>query len=527
MEQYSLGNSLGNLSAAASSRLPHPALPLTPSDAPSSDGISYSFACQHKSSQDEHCGELMATASEGDSAQTGDDADEGMAQRKLTDLPIHYFCEVSGELLAKPSALSDMHEAEGLPPTLLFCNSPSDADFVEVLLKKRGIGAAKLIGYVPPPKAARALERLAAKEVSVLVVTDIAARGLNLHDFKVVVNYSVPNDPDIYLQRSGLAASGDSDDKIKFVQAKSGQPGRVVSIVSPLDIANFHYLKKAVELDFRKLELPTAADLLRARADNFQRQAVDKFGLWDENLRQLAAELIKGKDSTAVMAMLLHNTLEVIPQLHANLDKASFERDFPDEDEEERRDDGGRGRRHAGRERSWHDRDHRRGSGSSRDDRGHDYQGASDDQYAEEQYTENRIRSERGGRKNGRDREYYDVPRVKEDRLYIGQGYASGLNQDHLLSAITQNCGVAADNVHRISVREQYAFIDVPEELSSKVVDGLNNSEGPQGNKLFVKKAITIVSAREPGPEEAEFGDHERDSETEPQTYVDETGEQV
>jgi superfamily II DNA/RNA helicase len=51
----------------------------------------------------------------------------------------HIYFEVGTSLLAKPQALCDLVEYESGHSVIIFCNSPSDADFADVILKKRGV----------------------------------------------------------------------------------------------------------------------------------------------------------------------------------------------------------------------------------------------------------------------------------------------------------------------------------------------------------------------------------------------------
>jgi superfamily II DNA/RNA helicase len=99
-----------------------------------------------------------------------------------------------------------------------------------VILKKRGIPSIKLVGYVPQIKLSKAIQQVQKGEISALVLTDVAARGVPLEEFDVVVNYSVPTDPEVYFHRYAT----ETECKTK----------KVVSLVAALDLSNFHYLKK-------------------------------------------------------------------------------------------------------------------------------------------------------------------------------------------------------------------------------------------------------------------------------------------
>jgi len=445
---------------------------------------------------------------------------------------LHQYCEVGGELLAKPNALCDILETQALPPTIVFCNNPSDADFVEVLLKKRGIGALKLIGYVPSAKLSKAMEKIAAKEISTLVVTDIAARGIKLSDFTLVANYSLPSDPEIYLQRVGMTQTPPESEAPAAVDgALSSLPAterRALSIVSPLDIANFHYLKKFLGIEFSKVEPPGKEELLKAKAENLRRQALNRFPTFDEQIRLFASIVANNPDREAIMGLLLYNTLEVIPQLNSSLEKASFERDFPPEGSEHgnrRLDDNRRGRGRARERGGRHERDRRRHADRERHDERSGLYGNEDDDSARREpdaaYGE-RLHEQQGNNFNtvsetrGDEPLHLekDPPRVREDRLYIGHGALSGFSEDKFRTILETHCGAPKEALKRFALRKHYSFADIPEELTLQVLDKLGNLQTEDGERFFIRKAITISVPRET----------RIDNEENPQPAANETG---
>ena len=452
----------------------------------------------------------------------------------------HYYCEVGGELLAKPTTLCDIIESSGLPPTLVFCNSPSDTDFVEVLLKKKGISATKLIGYVSPQKLTRTLERvLNSREITVLVITDIAARGVRFSEFPLTINYSVHNDPEVYLQRCGLAPSaGTTSDAPVEEQAAlpSSSPAsrQIVSIVSPLDIANFHYLKKFAEFEFKKYELPSAQDLCRAKVENLRRAAAQKAAAVDEMIKGLAEAVLANPDKEAIVAMLLDNTLNVIPHLNANLDKLAWEKDNLLEEsgmsskeyrEDDRSGGGNRGRRRdrnggrSGRD-NYRSRGGNRGGNYSHDSDYDDQErGGSSGDYDQEyrnddsNYRKDSSAPSRYQSRRGEGRPEREAPRKREERLYIGHGTEQGFSENKFLDLLSQYCSISKDKVSRFSSRRHYCFVDVPEEITTEILSKLQEVDLENGQRLFLRRAVTITAPREASPEtDSVEADEERDA---------------
>jgi superfamily II DNA/RNA helicase len=92
------------------------------------------------------------------------------------------------------------------PRTLAFVKSKRGADQIAAALVKEGVKASALHGDMQQRYREKAIEDFADGKLSVLVATDVAARGLDIDEIGVVVHYDPPADPKDYLHRSGRTA---------------------------------------------------------------------------------------------------------------------------------------------------------------------------------------------------------------------------------------------------------------------------------------------------------------------------------
>lgn len=104
--------------------------------------------------------------------------------------------------------------------TLVFTRTKWGADKLAHRLKRGGHGVAAIHGGKTQPSRTEALERFRSGRAPVLVATDVAARGIDVDDILMVVNYDVPNDPEIYVHRVGRTA-------------RAGTTGLAVTLMSP------------------------------------------------------------------------------------------------------------------------------------------------------------------------------------------------------------------------------------------------------------------------------------------------------
>lgn len=106
--------------------------------------------------------------------------------------------------------------------TLVFCRTKHGSDRVGKNLERAGINAAVIHGNKSQGARTRALGDFKAGRVSVLVATDIAARGLDIAQLPLVVNFDLPMVPEDYIHRAGRTG-------------RAGLSGRAVSLVAPGD----------------------------------------------------------------------------------------------------------------------------------------------------------------------------------------------------------------------------------------------------------------------------------------------------
>lgn len=411
----------------------------------------------------------------------------------------HCYFEVAGELLAKPNILCDFIEAEGHPATLVFCNSPSDADFVDVMLKKRGLSTKKLIGHVPSHRIDAALQQLASGEITLLIVTDVSAHGMDSGCVRLVINHSVPTDAQVYLERLS---------NLKNLPAGC----RIVSLVSPLDFGNFHYLKKITQKEFQKLESPGGEALLKKRLENLHRQAQRSPAQQDEKILQFAAlagdpAVFDESARRELLVYLLHNTLNVMPSLSSSTPTQEYEEN---EDERPRRDDDRRGGRRGGGFREREGRDNRRSSrqrGRYRAEQQESFDDVTDSEYPDAgrvpEFTAEHQRAEGQRRMRA-------AARVERDiRFYVGHGSKSGFSRENLLKLMQERFQQGGgefreEALKRFNLRELYSFVDVPEELASSVQETMRDATLPDGEKLFMTRTVSISARSENQPDELE-----------------------
>ena len=106
---------------------------------------------------------------------------------------------------AKPALLLKLLGQSPRTRTLVFTRTKHGADKVASQLLRVGVSAAAIHGNKSQGARTRALADFKSAESGVLVATDLAARGLDVHDISHVINYDLTSDPETYIHRVGRA----------------------------------------------------------------------------------------------------------------------------------------------------------------------------------------------------------------------------------------------------------------------------------------------------------------------------------
>ena len=112
-----------------------------------------------------------------------------------------------------------VRSAEGLKNAIIFCNRKRDVATLHRSLLRHGFSVLALHGDMDQPARTAALEQFRKGEVTLLVASDVAARGLDIPDVSHIYNFDVPVHPDDYVHRIGRTG-------------RAGRSGTAVTIVA-------------------------------------------------------------------------------------------------------------------------------------------------------------------------------------------------------------------------------------------------------------------------------------------------------
>jgi superfamily II DNA/RNA helicase len=134
----------------------------------------------------------------------------------------HFLAMVPGDAAGKRDALRRLVRNEEIVNAIIFCNRKRDVDILFRSLKRHGFSAAALHGDMPQPVRLETLEAFKVGTISLLVASDVAARGLDLPKVSHVFNFDVPTHAEDYVHRIGRTG-------------RAGRKGRAFTLATPDD----------------------------------------------------------------------------------------------------------------------------------------------------------------------------------------------------------------------------------------------------------------------------------------------------
>jgi len=152
----------------------------------------------------------------------------------------------------KRQTLRDIIRRENVTSALVFCNRKRDVDVLKQSLTRHGFNAGALHGDLAQETRTATLEAFRVGEISLLVASDVAARGLDIPDVSHVFNFDVPYNPEDYVHRIGRTG-------------RAGKEGRAITIATRddsklLDAVERVIGRKIARLDADDGDAATEAD---------------------------------------------------------------------------------------------------------------------------------------------------------------------------------------------------------------------------------------------------------------------------
>ena len=154
----------------------------------------------------------------------------------------------------KLETLGRVLDLENPSSALVFCRMRTDVDTLTERLSAHGYRAQSLHGGITQDQRTRVIKRLREGAIDLVVATDVAARGLDIENLELVVNYDVPTSPDSYVHRIGRVG-------------RAGREGIAVTLADPRESRLLRLFEQVTKGRIEIAQVPTIADLRAKRLE--------------------------------------------------------------------------------------------------------------------------------------------------------------------------------------------------------------------------------------------------------------------
>jgi ATP-dependent RNA helicase DeaD len=310
----------------------------------------------------------------------------------------------------KIDILTRILEVEPFDGMLIFVRTKTMTLELAEKLQARGYGAAALNGDMAQNQRERTVEQLKNGTLSIVIATDVAARGLDVERISHVINYDIPSDTESYVHRIGRTG-------------RAGRAGDAILFVSPREKNMLYSIERATHSRIELMELPTTEVINNKRMAKFNQRitdtiAAEDLGFFTTLIEQYCHEHdVPALEAAAALASMLQGET---PLLLSN--KPEKSKSYED------------------REGSGRDRGSERTRSSERD---------------------------RGPVKKRTKGETYGDEGKERYRLEVGSEH--GVKAGNILGAILNEVGLDPESVGHISINDSYSTVELPQGMPDNI----------------------------------------------------------
>lgn len=205
---------------------------------------------------------------------------------------------------------------------VIFCRTRREVDGIADDLRTAGLNAGALHGDMSQAARDDVMRRFRRKQYSLLVATDVAARGLDVKELTHVINYNLPDAPEVYIHRSGRTG-------------RAGNEGLAFSLVTGREMRKLHAIEKYGKITFEEGELPTPEMVYQKQVFRYL-DKVENAQIEDKKLQQLLEntvfERLKGLSREELITQFLGTALQNLSSRYQNATPFQQERERPERD---------------------------------------------------------------------------------------------------------------------------------------------------------------------------------------------------
>ena len=144
----------------------------------------------------------------------------------------------------KMGIINKIFETESSERVILFASRKTKVKEIARAIRKHGFNVGEMHSDLSQSERDEIMFQYKSRKIDMIVATDILARGIDIDDIRIVINYDVPRDCDDYIHRIGRTA-------------RAGSKGRAITFVSDEDQEFFGRIEEFIEQNVTKMDIPS------------------------------------------------------------------------------------------------------------------------------------------------------------------------------------------------------------------------------------------------------------------------------
>ena len=335
------------------------------------------------------------------------------------------FYEVKSS--AKVEVMSRLIDLYNINQMIVFCNTKRKVDEVVEELLTRGYAAEGLHGDMRQQARNNVMTKFKSGVTTILVATDVAARGIDVTGIDAVCNYDIPLDPEYYVHRIGRTG-------------RAGSSGRAFTFVSGRETTRLREIQEYTKKKIERGVVPSFSDVVGVKKAKY----IEKI---KESIE--AGEL----DVYSDMIPQLHHAGFSDDQIIKALIKINMgiqKNENADNDLSDRRGE----------------RDDKGGRRNDREDRGNRF-GKRDDNKRDSNRREDR-------KVETKPRKF--VSNADMVKVMVNIGKNDRVRPNDIVGALTGETGISFSNIGHIDIHEKYSYVEIKKTDVQKVISGMENN---------------------------------------------------
>ena len=394
-----------------------------------------------------------------------------VAKNELTVATIdQVFYEVKQSL--KMELMARLMNIHNYALSVVFCNTKRMTDEVTESLGARGILAEALHGDLSQAQRDKVMGKFRKGLCTVLVATDVAARGIDVDNVEAVFNFDIPLDEEYYVHRIGRTGrAGKSGTAITFITGRR-------------EMMKLKDLERFTKANINKMTPPSVTELVELKKTQFIKDVhrvlskEEDNQLFEATIGQMLSEgLTQEQMSLGLLKMVMGDTVKEMKEQDFGIEAPAYG-DRRREGGREGGRDGGResrfgDRREGGRGERFGDRREAPRSGD-RPDRGSRF---GDRKEGGSRFGDSSSRF--GDRKEGPRDFAPRAERAREEnmtRLFLNLGKKDFIRPNDIVGAIAGESGLSGKSIGGIDIFDNFSFVDVPHKDAEHVVRVMKNN---------------------------------------------------